>query len=90
MESASPTPTAYRIETDRLLMRCWSPADTRILRACLDDNDQHLRPWIPFMKDEPRSLQETTEWLRTIRAGFDLRQNYRYAVFGPSEETFTG
>lgn len=90
MESASPTPTAYRIETDRLLMRCWSPADALTLRACLDDNDQHLRPWIPFMKDEPRSLQETAEWLRTIRAGFDLRQNYRYAVFGPDEENLLG
>ena len=90
MESASPTPTAYRIETDRLLMRCWSPADALTLRACLDDNDQHLRPWIPFMKDEPRSLQETAEWLRTIRAGFDLRQNYRYAVFGPEEESLLG
>jgi len=84
------TPTAYRIETDRLLMRCWSPADARTLRACLDDNDEHLRPWIPFMKDEPRSLEQTTEWLRGMRAGFDLRQNYRYAVFDKAGETLLG
>jgi RimJ/RimL family protein N-acetyltransferase len=82
--------TAYRIETDRLLMRCWSPADARALRACIDDNDQHLRPWIPFMKDEPRSLEQTAEWLRTIRAGFDLRQNYRYAVFDRDGENLLG
>jgi len=84
------TPTAYRIETERLLMRCWSPADAQILRACLDDNDAHLRPWIPFMKDEPRSLEQTAEWLRTLRAGFDLRQNYRYAVFDPAGKNLLG
>ena len=84
------TQTAYRIETDRLVMRCWSPADARTLRSCLDDNDQHLRPWIPFMKDEPRSLEQTTEWLRSIRAGFDLRQNYRYAVFDTAGERLLG
>jgi len=84
------TQTAYHIETGRLLMRCWSPADARILRACLDDNDRHLRPWIPFMKDEPRSLEQTAEWLRSIRASFDLRQNYRYAVFDAAGETLLG
>ena len=84
------TPTAYRIETGRLVLRCWSPADARALRACLDDNDRHLRPWIPFMKDEPRSLEQTAEWLRSIRASFDLRQNYRYAVFDPGGEKLLG
>lgn len=56
MQNTPLTPTAYRIETSRLLMRCWSPSDARQLRTCLDDNDQHLRPWIPFMKDEPRGI----------------------------------
>jgi RimJ/RimL family protein N-acetyltransferase len=89
-ENTSPATTVYRIETERLLMRCWSPADARALRTCLDDNDRHLRPWIPFMKDEPRSLEQTAEWLRSIRASFDLRQNYRYAVFDPDGEKLLG
>lgn len=84
------TSTAYRIETDRLLMRCWSPADASVLRACLDDNHEHLRPWIPFMRDEPRNLEQTAEWLRTIRSGFDLRQHYRYAVFDAADESLLG
>lgn len=90
MQNTPLTQTAYQIKTGRLLMRCWSPADARILRACLDDNDRHLRPWIPFMKDEPRSLEQTAEWLRSIRASFDLRQNYRYAVFDATGETLLG
>jgi len=90
MQNTALTATAFRIETSRLLMRCWSPADARLLRACLDDNDQHLRPWIPFMKDEPRNLEQTAEWLRSIRSGFDLRQNYRYAVFDKRGENLLG
>lgn len=71
---------AYRVESDRLLMRCWSPSDAVDLRSALDESDRHLRPWIPFMKDEPRSLPRTADWLRRIRAGFDRDEDYRYAV----------
>ncbi|MEE8463171.1 MAG: N-acetyltransferase, partial [Gammaproteobacteria bacterium] len=59
----SPLNIAYRIETDQLLIRCWSPADAPVLRAALDESDQHLRPWIPWMKDEPKSLDETAAGL---------------------------
>ena len=71
---------AYRVETERLLLRCWSPADAPNLRIALDKSAQHLRPWIPFMKDEPRSLIETANWLREHRARFDLGEYFRYAV----------
>lgn len=63
-----PINTAYRIETDRLLIRCWSPADAPVLRAAIDESDQHLRPWIPWMKDEPKTLDETASGLRIKRA----------------------
>lgn len=84
------TSTAYRVETDRLVLRCWSPADAPVLRAALDACDAHLRPMIPFMKDEPRSLQQTALWLRGHRAAFDLGQMYRYAVFDASEQNLLG
>jgi len=32
----SPLNIAYRIETDRLLIRCWWPADAPVLRAAID------------------------------------------------------
>jgi RimJ/RimL family protein N-acetyltransferase len=82
--------TAYRIETDRLVLRCWSPQDAPVLRAALDVSDAHLRPMIPFMKDEPRSLQQTAQWLREIRASFDLGKMFRYAVFDAKEESLLG
>jgi RimJ/RimL family protein N-acetyltransferase len=82
--------TAYRVETERLVLRCWSPADAPLCRQVLDECDAHLRPWIPFMKEEPRSLQQTAQWLRGHRAAFDLDQMYRFAVFDAAEENLLG
>ena len=89
-EKPRQTRTAYRLETDRLLLRCWSPEDAPRLRAALDVCDAHLRPMIPFMKDEPRTLQQTARWLRGHRAAFDLGQFYRYAVYDTDEKNLLG
>ena len=83
-------PVAYRVETERLVLRCWSPADAAVLRAALDASDAHLRPWIPFMKEEPRSLEDTLEWLRLHRANFDRDLLHRYAVFSRGAGTLLG
>ncbi|NNL95170.1 MAG: GNAT family N-acetyltransferase, partial [Xanthomonadales bacterium] len=64
------------------VLRCWAPSDAPALRKALDACDAHLRPWIPFMKDEPRSLEETVTWLRSHRENFDADRLHRYAVFG--------
>jgi RimJ/RimL family protein N-acetyltransferase len=42
------------------------------------------------MKDEPRTLQQTAQWLRGHRAAFDLGQMYRYAVFDRDEKVLLG
>ena len=83
-------PAAYRVETERLLLRCWSPEDAPVLRAALDASGAHLRPWIPFMKDEPRSLDKTAEWLGGHRANFDLGQQFRYGVFHRESSALVG
>jgi RimJ/RimL family protein N-acetyltransferase len=83
-------PVAYRVVTGRMLIRCWSPLDAILRRAALDDSDQHLRPWIPYMKDEPQSVEETAGWLRRMRAAFDLDQEYRYGIFSPDETRLIG
>jgi RimJ/RimL family protein N-acetyltransferase len=51
------------------------------LREILDQSADHLRPWIPFMKDEPRTFDQTCQWLREARASFDRDLAWHYAVF---------
>lgn len=81
---------AYRIETERLLIRCWDPADGPQLRAALDELDSYLRPWIPWMRAEPQPLEHTVARLRGYRAGFDLDRDYRYGVFAASGSELVG
>jgi hypothetical protein len=38
---------AYRIHTHRLVLRCWQPTDAPLLKAAIDVNLEHLRPWMP-------------------------------------------
>jgi RimJ/RimL family protein N-acetyltransferase len=83
-------PTPYRIETARTVIRCWELRDARLLRDALDVSDRHLRPWIPWMRDQPKSLVETVAWIRSTRAAFDLDREFRYAVFDRSETVLIG
>lgn len=90
MPASENKPVAYRVETERLVIRCWAPEDAPRMRALLDESDDFLRPWIPFMTYEPRTLWETAEWIRGMRADFDRDANYRYPVFSKNEKTLLG
>lgn len=68
------------LETERLVLRPWRVEDAPELRAVLDSNDAHLRPWIPFMVDEPRNLEGTRAWLEEIVEAFRSGAARRYRI----------
>lgn len=70
----------HTIRTERLHLHVWDPTDAGELRALIDANDAHLRPWIPFMKHEPRTVDGTREVLEGCVAGFEANEHYRYAM----------
>ncbi|MCO4769842.1 MAG: GNAT family N-acetyltransferase [Deltaproteobacteria bacterium] len=69
------------LRTDRLLLRRWRLEDAVALRAALDVSDAHLRPFIPFMKSEPRTLVETGGWVAEHIAAFEDGAILRWAVW---------
>jgi len=81
---------AYRIESERLVIRCYSPKDALYLQKSVQESVEHLRPWLPWVKDEPEELKIKIERLRVFRADFDLSKNYIYAVFDPKETELIG
>jgi RimJ/RimL family protein N-acetyltransferase len=81
---------AYRIETERLVIRCWEPADAALLKEAVDASREHLLPWMPWAKDEPTSLQVKIERLRDFRGNFDLGRDFIYAIFDPAETSVLG
>ena len=82
--------TPYRIETARLVLRCWEPEDAPLLKDAVDRSLEHLRPWMPWTPDEPEPLDMVYERLRTFRAQYDRDENWIMAVFTPDEERVLG
>ena len=81
---------AYRIESERLVIRCYNPKDALLLQKSVQESVEHLRPWLPWVKDEPEELKVKIERLRMFRAKFDLSENYIYGVFDPNETELIG
>ena len=81
---------AYRIESERLVIRCYNPKDALYLQKAVQESVEHLRPWMPWVKDEPEELKVKIERLRVFRADFDLSKNYVYAVLDPYESELVG
>jgi RimJ/RimL family protein N-acetyltransferase len=81
---------AYRIHTHRLVLRCWQPLDAPLLKAAIDANLEHLRPWMPWAQQEPEALQVKIERLRRFRGEFDLGRDFVYGVFNRNETQVLG
>lgn len=81
---------AYRIITQRLVLRCWNPADATLLKDAIDASLEHLIPWMPWAKHEPVPLQAKIDLIRRWRGQFDLEQDFVYGVFDRVEENVLG
>lgn len=87
---SSPRGPAYRIQTARLVLRCWELSDAPRLKEAVDASITHLTPWMPWVKDEPQPLHTKVKLLREFRGKFDLDQDYFYAVFDAAETRLLG
>jgi RimJ/RimL family protein N-acetyltransferase len=90
-QPVSPLPgPAYRVETPRLVIRCWNPADAPLLKAAIDENLEHLRPWMPWAHSEPTDLQVKIDNIRRWRAKFDQGEDFVYGIFSQDESRVLG
>jgi RimJ/RimL family protein N-acetyltransferase len=89
MRGMPPGP-AYRIETPRLVIRCWHPVDAPKLARAVEESAEHLRPWMPWIQREPQALDARIALLRRMRAAFDLETDFVYGIFDPAEERVLG
>jgi RimJ/RimL family protein N-acetyltransferase len=80
----------YRVETERLVLRCWQPDDARILKEAIDSSLDHLRPWMPWAAYEPQSVDAKADRLRVFRGEFDLDRDYVYGILARDERLAIG
>jgi RimJ/RimL family protein N-acetyltransferase len=80
----------YRIETERLVIRCYEPRDAALLKDAIDSSLEHLRPWMPWTADEPQTLEQKTDLLKLFRSEFDTGENFIYGIFSSDETEQVG
>lgn len=78
-------PAPYRLVTERLELRCWDPREAPQMKAAIDGNLEHLRPWMPWAHEEPSAPAEVVERIRGFRAAFDRDEEYIYGVWRDGE-----
>lgn len=81
---------AYRIETERLVVRCYEPSDARLLAESVTESLEHLKPWMPWAHNEPEPFEEKVKRVKRFRGLFDLNQDYVYGIFNREETKLLG
>jgi RimJ/RimL family protein N-acetyltransferase len=81
----------YRIETERLVIRCYDPGkDVPLLKESIDSSIEHLLPWMPWARNEPQTFDEKVALLRVFRGQFDADENYPYGIYTHDESRQLG
>lgn len=81
---------AYRIQTPRLVVRCYKPSDAQLLADSIAESVGHLKPWMPWAHNEPEPLEAKIERVRRFRGLFDMQVDYIYGIFNPDETRLLG
>lgn len=85
-----PPTTPYRIETRRLILRCYRLEDAGALDGAIRASLPELEPFMPWAAHEPLSLPERVELLRRFRGEYDLDVNYVMGVFSLDSQELWG
>lgn len=81
---------AYRIVTERLVIRCWNPTDAFLMKTAIDESIEHLKPFMPWAYNEPEVVEKKIERIRRWRANFDRGEDFVYGIFSADESRVVG
>lgn len=68
-----------------LLLRPWRESDAPALREAIDEDVDHLKPWLSWTLEEPATLERTRARLREWVRAFEAGEGFRWAVV-PEDE----
>jgi RimJ/RimL family protein N-acetyltransferase len=81
---------AYRIETRRLVVRCYDPSDAQMLADSIAESVEHLKPWMPWAHNQTEPFEAKADRVKRFRGLFDLGEDYIYGIFNPQETRLLG
>jgi RimJ/RimL family protein N-acetyltransferase len=74
-------PAVYRVETPRVVIRCWTPEDAPHAKKAEDESRAHLRPFMLWAEREPEPLNDVVDKLRLFRSWFDTGEDFMFGAF---------
>jgi ribosomal-protein-serine acetyltransferase len=77
---------ALRLETTRLQLRAFEPADAPVLFALIEASRAHLDPWLVW-HHRLTSLSDVEHWLSR---GYDASEAYRMGLFTKADDRLIG
>jgi RimJ/RimL family protein N-acetyltransferase len=77
------------IDAPAVRLRRWRTEDVEILARLVNDNLEHLQPWMPWAQ-EPPSLDDERVFLERVQEAWERRMDFGYAVTLPSAEPIGG
>ncbi len=74
-------PLPERIEHDGLVLRRWTEADAEEVAAVVAANLDHLRPYMPWIADEPLPIEDRRAIHRTWQAQWEAGGDVVYGIY---------
>jgi RimJ/RimL family protein N-acetyltransferase len=72
---------SYRIETERLILRCYAPSDAPAMSEVILRNHAHLHPWMPWAVKDQHTIDFCEDLIRLFRGNFDLGIDQSMGIF---------
>lgn len=83
-------PAVYRVETPRVIIRCWNPEDAPLAKQAEDESRDHLRTFMLWANRTPEPLSEVTDKLRLFRSWFDIGEDFLFGAFSREDGRCVG
>jgi RimJ/RimL family protein N-acetyltransferase len=80
----------YRIETERVILRCYEPSDAPAMSETILRNHEHLIRWMPWAVKDQHDVKFCTDLIRKFRGSYDLDKDYAMAVFDIRDGRYIG
>lgn len=80
----------YRIETARLVLRCYQMEDASMILKAITGSLNHLRPWMPWAKNPPGDIPSAMNLLKAFQEKFYTDEDYYFGIFNKAENELIG
>ena len=80
----------YRIETERIVARCYEPSDAKAMSEGILRNVEHLAPWLPWAATQNHDLETVSERIRLFRGNYDIGRDHTMGIWDRQDGSYIG